>query len=72
MSVPDAAVGAGPRDTGTPSKDAPAKDVTAKDTSAREGLMKRLLERFDKNKDGKLDEAERREAMESIQKRGEN
>lgn len=51
-----------------PAKDAPAGETPA----AREGLMKRLLERFDKNKDGKLDEAERREAMESIQKRGEN
>jgi len=35
------------------------------------GLNVTLVERFDKNHDGKLDENERREAMESIRKRGE-
>jgi hypothetical protein len=42
------------------------------DAPARDGLMKRLLDRFDNNKDGKLDESERREAMQSIQNRAEN
>src|SRR4030095_2084420 len=37
--------GRGAAATATPPKDSPA----------REGLMKRLLERFDKNNDGKLD-----------------
>ena len=50
---------------------AAAANAPANESPAREGLMKRLLERFDKNKDGKLDDAERREAMQSIQNRGE-
>jgi hypothetical protein len=48
------------------------RNAPANENPARESLMNRLLERFDKNKDGKLDEAERREAMRAIQGRQDN